>query len=195
MTAFKCFTFKYKLTRSNAYLSHSSKFVLHRNDSFEGISYILSELLPFHVEKNSQRSLMLLYILYVRQQYLIISFLFLLIVSSVTLRCLSLLAGLHVGSNNETLLTCCALCLYLYHLCELNNTLLLLTICVMQANCVDISKKDKRVTRRWRTKSVSKDTKIQLQVQILLFPSFMFLYTFRVRLCISVLGHQIEKAV
>ncbi|XP_070097419.1 oxysterol-binding protein-related protein 6 isoform X25 [Equus przewalskii] len=33
----------------------------------------------------------------------------------------------------------------------------------MQANCVDISKKDKRVTRRWRTKSVSKDTKIQLQ--------------------------------
>uniref|UniRef100_A0A2K6MBG4 Oxysterol binding protein like 6 n=1 Tax=Rhinopithecus bieti TaxID=61621 RepID=A0A2K6MBG4_RHIBE len=32
----------------------------------------------------------------------------------------------------------------------------------MQANCVDISKKDKRVTRRWRTKSVSKDTKIQL---------------------------------
>uniref|UniRef100_A0A8D0GM24 Oxysterol-binding protein n=1 Tax=Sphenodon punctatus TaxID=8508 RepID=A0A8D0GM24_SPHPU len=33
----------------------------------------------------------------------------------------------------------------------------------MQANCVDISKKDKRVTRRWRTKSVSKDAKIQLQ--------------------------------
>ncbi|XP_066468426.1 oxysterol-binding protein-related protein 6 isoform X4 [Tiliqua scincoides] len=33
----------------------------------------------------------------------------------------------------------------------------------IQANCVDISKKDKRVTRRWRTKSVSKDTKIQLQ--------------------------------
>ncbi|XP_018091434.1 oxysterol-binding protein-related protein 6 isoform X1 [Xenopus laevis] len=34
----------------------------------------------------------------------------------------------------------------------------------MQANCVDISKKDKRATRRWRTKSVSKDAKIQLQV-------------------------------
>uniref|UniRef100_A0A6I8N414 Oxysterol-binding protein n=1 Tax=Ornithorhynchus anatinus TaxID=9258 RepID=A0A6I8N414_ORNAN len=33
----------------------------------------------------------------------------------------------------------------------------------MQANCVDMSKKDKRVTRRWRTKSVSKDAKIQLQ--------------------------------
>ncbi|XP_030064722.1 oxysterol-binding protein-related protein 6 [Microcaecilia unicolor] len=34
----------------------------------------------------------------------------------------------------------------------------------MQANCVDISKKDKRVSRRWRTKSVNKDAKIQLQV-------------------------------
>ncbi|KAJ8403371.1 hypothetical protein AAFF_G00351430 [Aldrovandia affinis] len=34
----------------------------------------------------------------------------------------------------------------------------------MQANCVDMSKKDKRVNRRWRTKSVSKDAKMQLQV-------------------------------
>ncbi|XP_041119756.1 oxysterol-binding protein-related protein 6-like isoform X4 [Polyodon spathula] len=34
----------------------------------------------------------------------------------------------------------------------------------MQANCVDITKKDKRLSRRWRTKSVSKDTKMQLQV-------------------------------
>ncbi|XP_067843722.1 oxysterol-binding protein-related protein 6 isoform X1 [Heptranchias perlo] len=34
----------------------------------------------------------------------------------------------------------------------------------MQANCIDITKKDKRVTRRWRTKSVSKDGKMQLQV-------------------------------
>ncbi|XP_041435161.1 oxysterol-binding protein-related protein 6 isoform X2 [Xenopus laevis] len=34
----------------------------------------------------------------------------------------------------------------------------------MQANCVDISKKDKRASRRWRTKSVSKDAKIHLQV-------------------------------
>lgn len=51
-----------------------------------------------------------------------------------------------------------------------------LTICVMQANCVDISKKDKRVRRRWRTKSVSKDTKIQLQVQFLLFlPSHCYI--------------------
>ncbi|XP_075465093.1 oxysterol-binding protein-related protein 6 isoform X3 [Ascaphus truei] len=36
----------------------------------------------------------------------------------------------------------------------------------MQANCVDMSKKDKRATRRWRTKSVSKDAKIQLQVPL-----------------------------
>uniref|UniRef100_A0A8C9T8F1 Oxysterol-binding protein n=1 Tax=Scleropages formosus TaxID=113540 RepID=A0A8C9T8F1_SCLFO len=36
----------------------------------------------------------------------------------------------------------------------------------MQANCVDISKKDKRTSRRWRTKSVSKDAKMQLQVHI-----------------------------
>ncbi|KAM4626577.1 oxysterol-binding protein-related protein 6 [Discoglossus pictus] len=36
----------------------------------------------------------------------------------------------------------------------------------MQANCVDISKKDKRAARRWRTKSVSKDAKIQLQVPL-----------------------------
>ncbi|XP_028846444.1 oxysterol-binding protein-related protein 6 isoform X2 [Denticeps clupeoides] len=34
----------------------------------------------------------------------------------------------------------------------------------MQTNCVDLSKKDKRVSRRWRTKSVSKDAKMQLQV-------------------------------
>ncbi|XP_035249904.1 oxysterol-binding protein-related protein 6-like isoform X1 [Anguilla anguilla] len=34
----------------------------------------------------------------------------------------------------------------------------------MQANCVDMSKKDKRMSRRWRTKSVSKDAKMHLQV-------------------------------
>uniref|UniRef100_A0A674E7T9 Oxysterol-binding protein n=1 Tax=Salmo trutta TaxID=8032 RepID=A0A674E7T9_SALTR len=31
-------------------------------------------------------------------------------------------------------------------------------------NCVDMSKKDKRMNRRWRTKSVGKDAKLQLQV-------------------------------
>ncbi|KAL7991597.1 hypothetical protein Chor_015853 [Crotalus horridus] len=40
----------------------------------------------------------------------------------------------------------------------------------MQANSVD--KKDKRVTRRWRTKSVSKDAKIQLQEGIALKGQF-----------------------
>uniref|UniRef100_A0A8C7HK42 Oxysterol-binding protein n=1 Tax=Oncorhynchus kisutch TaxID=8019 RepID=A0A8C7HK42_ONCKI len=34
----------------------------------------------------------------------------------------------------------------------------------MQSNCVDMSKKDKRMNRRWRTKSVGKDAKLQLQV-------------------------------
>uniref|UniRef100_A0A4W4FGE4 Oxysterol-binding protein n=1 Tax=Electrophorus electricus TaxID=8005 RepID=A0A4W4FGE4_ELEEL len=34
----------------------------------------------------------------------------------------------------------------------------------MQSNCLDLSKKDKRVSRRWRTKSVSKDAKAHLQV-------------------------------
>uniref|UniRef100_A0AAR2ITN2 Oxysterol-binding protein n=1 Tax=Pygocentrus nattereri TaxID=42514 RepID=A0AAR2ITN2_PYGNA len=37
----------------------------------------------------------------------------------------------------------------------------------MQSNCVELSKKDKRVSRRWRTKSVSKDAKMQLS----LFPA------------------------
>ncbi|KAG8559503.1 hypothetical protein GDO81_017359 [Engystomops pustulosus] len=49
---------------------------------------------------------------------------------------------------------------------ELNSFLLLLMVCAIQANCVDMSKKDKRTTRRWRTKSVSKDAKIQLQVPL-----------------------------
>uniref|UniRef100_A0AAY5F4P7 Oxysterol-binding protein n=1 Tax=Electrophorus electricus TaxID=8005 RepID=A0AAY5F4P7_ELEEL len=33
-------------------------------------------------------------------------------------------------------------------------------------NCLDLSKKDKRVSRRWRTKSVSKDAKAHLQVPL-----------------------------
>ncbi|XP_016318360.1 oxysterol-binding protein-related protein 6-like [Sinocyclocheilus anshuiensis] len=35
------------------------------------------------------------------------------------------------------------------------------------SNCVDLTKKEKRVSRRWRTKSVSKDAKLQQQVQSL----------------------------
>ncbi|XP_016100550.1 oxysterol-binding protein-related protein 6-like [Sinocyclocheilus grahami] len=37
----------------------------------------------------------------------------------------------------------------------------------IQSNCVDLTKKEKRVSRRWRTKSVSKDAKLQQQVQSL----------------------------
>uniref|UniRef100_A0A8C5FKS2 Oxysterol-binding protein n=1 Tax=Gadus morhua TaxID=8049 RepID=A0A8C5FKS2_GADMO len=38
----------------------------------------------------------------------------------------------------------------------------------MQTNCVELSKKEKRLNRRWRTKSVGKDSKFQLQVHALL---------------------------
>ncbi|XP_028969325.2 oxysterol-binding protein-related protein 6 isoform X1 [Esox lucius] len=34
----------------------------------------------------------------------------------------------------------------------------------IQSNCVNMTKKDKRMNRRWRTKSVGKDAKLQLQV-------------------------------
>uniref|UniRef100_A0A671YAN1 Oxysterol-binding protein n=1 Tax=Sparus aurata TaxID=8175 RepID=A0A671YAN1_SPAAU len=34
----------------------------------------------------------------------------------------------------------------------------------MQTNCVELSKKEKRLNRRWRTKSVGKDAKFQLQL-------------------------------
>ncbi|CAL8369877.1 unnamed protein product [Arctogadus glacialis] len=36
----------------------------------------------------------------------------------------------------------------------------------MQTNCVELSKKEKRLNRRWRTKSVGKDSKFQLQVPL-----------------------------
>uniref|UniRef100_A0A672MD44 Oxysterol-binding protein n=1 Tax=Sinocyclocheilus grahami TaxID=75366 RepID=A0A672MD44_SINGR len=36
----------------------------------------------------------------------------------------------------------------------------------IQSNCVDLTKKEKRVSRRWRTKSVSKDAKLQQQVPL-----------------------------
>uniref|UniRef100_A0A8C2AAL9 Oxysterol binding protein-like 6 n=1 Tax=Cyprinus carpio TaxID=7962 RepID=A0A8C2AAL9_CYPCA len=35
----------------------------------------------------------------------------------------------------------------------------------MQSNCVNLTKKEKRVSRRWRTKSVSKDAKLQQQTK------------------------------
>uniref|UniRef100_A0A671GBG3 Oxysterol-binding protein n=1 Tax=Rhinolophus ferrumequinum TaxID=59479 RepID=A0A671GBG3_RHIFE len=56
----------------------------------------------------------------------------------------------------------------------------------MQANCVDISKKDKRGTRRWRTKSVSKDTKIQLQVPFSATMSPVRLHSSNPNLCADI---------
>nr|XP_036856255.1 oxysterol-binding protein-related protein 6 isoform X6 [Manis javanica] len=56
----------------------------------------------------------------------------------------------------------------------------------MQANCVDISKKDKRVTRRWRTKSVSKDTKLQLQVPFSATMSPVRLHSSNPNLCADI---------
>uniref|UniRef100_A0A6I8P686 Oxysterol-binding protein n=1 Tax=Ornithorhynchus anatinus TaxID=9258 RepID=A0A6I8P686_ORNAN len=56
----------------------------------------------------------------------------------------------------------------------------------MQANCVDMSKKDKRVTRRWRTKSVSKDAKIQLQVPFSATMSPVRLHSSNPNLCADI---------
>nr|XP_056717378.1 oxysterol-binding protein-related protein 6 isoform X2 [Euleptes europaea] len=56
----------------------------------------------------------------------------------------------------------------------------------IQANCVDISKKDKRVTRRWRTKSVSKDAKIQLQVPFSATMSPVRLHSSNPNLCADI---------
>ncbi|XP_063285852.1 oxysterol-binding protein-related protein 6 isoform X2 [Pelobates fuscus] len=56
----------------------------------------------------------------------------------------------------------------------------------MQANCVDISKKDKRTARRWRTKSVSKDAKLQLQVPLSASMSPIRLHASNPNLCAEV---------
>ncbi|XP_040213600.1 oxysterol-binding protein-related protein 6 isoform X4 [Rana temporaria] len=56
----------------------------------------------------------------------------------------------------------------------------------MQANCVDMSKKDKRAARRWRTKSVSKDAKIQLQVPLSASMSPVRLHASNPNLCADV---------
>ncbi|KAJ8282406.1 hypothetical protein COCON_G00049250 [Conger conger] len=53
----------------------------------------------------------------------------------------------------------------------------------MQANCIDMSKKDKRASRRWRTKSVSKDAKMQLQVPLSATMSPMRLHSSNPNLC------------
>ncbi|XP_036396121.1 oxysterol-binding protein-related protein 6-like [Megalops cyprinoides] len=53
----------------------------------------------------------------------------------------------------------------------------------MQANCVDMSKKDKRANRRWRAKSVSKDAKMQLQIPLSATMSQMRLHSSNPNLC------------
>ncbi|KAI1898138.1 hypothetical protein AGOR_G00069270 [Albula goreensis] len=60
----------------------------------------------------------------------------------------------------------------------------------MQANCVDMSKKDKRVSRRWRTKSVSKDAKMQLQVPLSATMSAMRLHSSNPNLCADLADFQ-----
>ncbi|XP_063069434.1 oxysterol-binding protein-related protein 6 isoform X3 [Engraulis encrasicolus] len=60
----------------------------------------------------------------------------------------------------------------------------------MQTNCLDLSKKDKRVSRRWRTKSVSKDAKMQLQVPISASMSPVRLHSSNPNLCAELADFQ-----
>ncbi|KAJ8416907.1 hypothetical protein AAFF_G00327850 [Aldrovandia affinis] len=60
----------------------------------------------------------------------------------------------------------------------------------MQANCVDMSKKDKRMSRRWRTKSVSKDAKMQLQVPLSATLSPVRLHSSNPNLCAELADFQ-----
>ncbi|XP_065149256.1 oxysterol-binding protein-related protein 6 isoform X1 [Paramisgurnus dabryanus] len=53
----------------------------------------------------------------------------------------------------------------------------------MQSNCVDLRKKEKRGSRRWRTKSVSKDAKLQLQVPLSASMSQVRLHSSNPNLC------------
>ncbi|XP_013856884.1 oxysterol-binding protein-related protein 6 [Austrofundulus limnaeus] len=53
----------------------------------------------------------------------------------------------------------------------------------MQANCVELSKKEKRLNRRWRTKSVGKDAKFQLQVPLSASMSPVRLHSSNPNLC------------
>ncbi|KAL6484654.1 hypothetical protein MHYP_G00066990 [Metynnis hypsauchen] len=60
----------------------------------------------------------------------------------------------------------------------------------MQSNCVELSKKDKRVSRRWRTKSVSKDAKMQLQVPLSATRSAVRLHSSNPNLCAELAEYQ-----
>ncbi|XP_029705198.1 oxysterol-binding protein-related protein 6 isoform X4 [Takifugu rubripes] len=60
----------------------------------------------------------------------------------------------------------------------------------MQTNCVEISKKEKRLNRRWRTKSVGKDAKFQLQVPLSASMSPIRLHSSNPNLCAELVDFQ-----
>lgn len=60
----------------------------------------------------------------------------------------------------------------------------------MQTNCVELSKKDKRLNRRWRTKSVGKDAKFQLQVPLSASMSPVRLHSSNPNLCAELVDYQ-----
>lgn len=60
----------------------------------------------------------------------------------------------------------------------------------MQTNCVELSKKEKRVNRRWRTKSVGKDAKFQLQVPLSASMSPVRLHSSNPNLCAELVDYQ-----
>ncbi|XP_027878430.1 oxysterol-binding protein-related protein 6 isoform X2 [Xiphophorus couchianus] len=60
----------------------------------------------------------------------------------------------------------------------------------MQANCVELSKKEKRLNRRWRTKSVGKDAKFQLQVPLSASMSPVRLHSSNPNLCAELGDYQ-----
>ncbi|XP_028992793.1 oxysterol-binding protein-related protein 6 isoform X2 [Betta splendens] len=60
----------------------------------------------------------------------------------------------------------------------------------MQTNCVELSKKEKRLNRRWRTKSVGKDAKFQLQVPLSASMSPVRLHASNPNLCAELVDFQ-----
>lgn len=60
----------------------------------------------------------------------------------------------------------------------------------MQTNCVELSKKEKRMNRRWRTKSVGKDAKFQLQVPLSASMSPVRLHSSNPNLCAELVDYQ-----
>uniref|UniRef100_A0A3Q3JCQ6 PH domain-containing protein n=1 Tax=Monopterus albus TaxID=43700 RepID=A0A3Q3JCQ6_MONAL len=60
----------------------------------------------------------------------------------------------------------------------------------MQTNCVELSKKEKRMNRRWRTKSVAKDAKFRLQVPLSSSMSPVRLHSSNPNLCAELVDYQ-----